>query len=69
MNVEIFVIIRKDFDNLENHNPITETIYGYVTNEIKAQSIVDSLNKQSTYTGWDNMMYPIFRYVKVEEYK
>ena len=69
MNAEIFVIIRKDFDILENHNPIIETICGYVKNEIKAQSIVDSLNKQSTYKGWDNKMYPIFRYVKVEEYK
>lgn len=69
MNAEIFVIISKDFDNLENLNPRTETIYGYVKNEVKAQSIVDSLNKQPKYKGWDSKDYPQFYYIKVEECK
>lgn len=68
MNVEVYLIIRKDFDNYENRNPIKETIVGYIKNEVKAQNTVSELNENPTYKGWDNKDYPQFYYIKVEEY-
>ena len=69
MNNETFLIIKKDFDNFENRNPIKEVILGYVNNECKAQSIVSELSENPTYKGWDNKDYTQFYYIKVEEYK
>ena len=56
---DIVIIIRKDFCNMENHYPESETVIGFVKNETEAVSAIGSISGEK-YEGWDGNTYPVF---------
>ena len=67
----IYIIVRLDFDSLENHygNALNYKILGYIDGDKeKAQKIVEELNKTQKYNTWDGE-YPKFSFIEVKNYE
>lgn len=69
---KIYLVIRIEFDNMENHNPIIESVYGCLDENISqsdAELYVTKLNelKGGHHRGYDNNYYPKFRLEKVDK--
>ena len=68
----VYLIIRLDFDNLENSTALAEysTFLGYKITEKEA---LEYIKEQETnikkYKSWDNDIYPKYKIKKVEEIK
>lgn len=66
----IYLIRKIDFDGFENHSPIYETCYGYLSeiSENEAIEFIDNLNKNKghKYKGYDGNWYPIFKIESVD---
>jgi hypothetical protein len=60
------LLVKLSFDNLENHNPITETLVRvFVDGDNllamgKASEYIKSMEKEARYTGYDGRVYPIY---------
>lgn len=70
---KIYLIIRKDFDNLENHDAERYDILGYAETLEHATAIVKALEiSEPKYKGWDfgftNRLYPQFSIKPIEKY-
>ena len=61
----MYLIIKHDFDNMENRAPWYTTIIGYVENELDADVWIKSQNNKK-YKGWDSKMYPYYTKEKIE---
>lgn len=57
---KIWLIIKYDFDNIENHRgeAMRETIIGYYDNYDNAVNFIQSSKQEKIYKGWDNNEYP-----------
>lgn len=66
-----FAIIENDFNNIENHNPLSEAVIGYIECESVEEADHFCLEKGftavKTYRGWDGMIYPHYTYKKIEK--
>lgn len=70
---KIYLIIRKDFDNLENRDTDRYDILGYAETMEHATAIVKSLAiSEAKYKGWDFSLtkkeYPQFFVKPIEKY-
>ena len=66
---KIYLIIRKDFDNLENRDTDRYDILGYAETMEHATAIVKSLAiSEPKYKGWDKNEYPQFSIKPIEKY-
>jgi len=66
MPIPVYVIIKTEFDNSENRNPVTRTLLGYTTTPEDAQQLCTGLTAQAErYLGYDNQLYPKFNAVAV----
>lgn len=72
----ILLIYRTDFDGMENREPITRRVLGYVTSSLAALDAIQGLiEKTPRYEGheggWggEKCSYPIFTAISVEELK
>lgn len=64
----MYLIIKNDFDNLENHNPYVENIVGYVEDENSAiQWINGIMEKIKQYKGYDGGTYPYYEKRHIEK--
>lgn len=62
----MYLIIKHDFDNLENYNPHYTTIVGYIEGELDADIWIQKQDKEQ-YKGWNGEMYPYYTKHKIEE--
>lgn len=62
----MYLIIKHDFDNMENHNPDYTTVIGYIKDELDADAWMKSQNHKH-YKGWDGKMYPYYTMQKIEK--
>lgn len=62
----MYLIIKHDFDNMENHNPYYTTIIGYIKDELDADVYCMSQNYEQ-YKGWDGKLYPYYTKQKIEK--
>ena len=66
----IFLIIKHDFDNLENNSAQAhiKQIIGYVESEEQAKVEIEILEIKPHYSfrGWDGNMYPYWTIEKIE---
>ena len=63
----MYLIIKHDFDNIENQHPWFEEIIGYVDDEISAIQWINAIRKDlHQYKGYDGSTYPWYekRYVE-----
>ena len=63
-------VIKVDFDNMENINPLTETLVGIFvdTNGLSARAIAEKHVSSTTkpiYSGWDNQQYPKYIFTEI----
>ena len=70
---KIYLIIRTDFDDLENHDPIRQKTLGYAESAEHATAILKALeSSEPKYKGWDfswtNREYPRFSIKEVNKY-
>lgn len=69
MDNKIYLIIKHDFDNLENHQPHYEEILGYAETLSGATASVKTLEITTPkYKGWDKETYPKFAIKPVSKY-
>jgi hypothetical protein len=64
---KIYVIEQHDFDNMENHYPEYQKIYGYTSLKSRANVMVSELDKKKKYKGWDGKFYPQYKIIEVDE--
>lgn len=58
----MYLIIKHDFDNMENHDPWLQEIVGYVEDEISAIRWINEITKSlKQYKGWDGSMTRIMK--------
>lgn len=62
----MYLIVKHDFDNMENHEPWYTTIIGYAEDETDADMWMNSQNDKQ-YKGWDGRMYPYYTKEKIEK--
>lgn len=62
----MYLIIKHDFDNMENYNPDYTTVIGYIKDELDANAWIESQNDKQ-YKGWDGAMYPYYTKEKIEK--
>lgn len=55
----MYLIVKHDFDNMENYNPDYTTIIGYIKDELDADTWIKSQNDKQ-YRGYDGEMYPYY---------
>lgn len=64
----MYLIIKHDFDNMENHEPWLQEIVGYVEDELSAIRWINETTKSlRQYKGWDGSMYPYYEKRFVEK--
>ena len=61
----MYLIVKHDFDILENHNSEYTTIIGYVENELYADVWIGSRHDKQ-YRGWNGQMYPYYTKHKIK---
>lgn len=67
---EVVLIIKVEFDNMENHNPIYEDILGFASTELEAAIEIGKLEKQCTKRKcWDGYYYPQFKTKRISKVK
>jgi len=67
MDKEIFLIKETNFDRDKNRleDAIHIEIIGYVDTIDEVQSKLKELNNCENYQGWDDNVYPIYKYEKI----
>jgi len=71
--MHVWLIIRIDYDSLENHDPVTERVLGYVGTHELAQAAMAALDRESKkyeggpLPGMGRPEYPKFRADRVPE--
>ncbi len=63
----MYLIIKHDFDNMENKDPWFNEIVGYTEDEIGAIKYINEIIKDiKQYSGYDGSMYPYYtkRYIE-----
>lgn len=60
----MLIVIRRDFDSSENHNPVHTRILGWVPDRAAADALVRQ-TPATPYRGWDGRKYPIFEVVEL----
>lgn len=64
----MYIIIKHDFDNMENQEPWFQEIVGYVDDEVSAiKWINDTIKDLRQYKGWDGGMYPYYEKKFIEK--
>lgn len=61
------LLVKTDFDNMENHNPWYNTDIAVFTSKEKLEEWLIS-NKPKEYRGWDKEYYPKFKEVEIDIY-
>lgn len=62
----MYLIIRHDFDNMENRYPERTKIIGYIKDGLDADAWCMSQNYEQ-YRGWDGKLYPYYTKQKIEK--
>lgn len=61
-----FLLVRIDFDSLENRHPKSETPIGFFTTNKKIDEYLEKERKKPTYKGWDGEKYPQFHIKEIK---
>ena len=77
MEEKIYLIIKHDFDNLENRDAHEISHYGYIESEELAKEFIENYNSSALYSsnnvwckkykGWDKKIYPYLSYKEIEK--
>ena len=73
MTQDVVILIRHDFDNMENRNAERKKIVGVIlSDEAKEKTAlemaylyINNMKPFKTYLGWDDEIYPKYEAVKV----
>ena len=64
----MYLIIKHDFDNMENHDPWFQEIVGYVDDEVSAIKWINETTKDlRQYKGCDGGIYPYYEKKFIEK--
>lgn len=63
----MYLIIKHNFDNMENHNPEYTELVGYIKDELDADAWIESQGDIELYKGWNGMMYPYYTKQKIKK--
>lgn len=64
----MYIVIKHDFDNMENYTPHISKVVGYIRNKVRADAWIKSQNDKQ-YKGWDEKIYPYYTKEKVRKLK
>lgn len=62
----MYLIVKHDFDNMENYNPERITIIGYIKDGLDADAWCMSQNYEQ-YKNWNEKTYPYYTKHKIEK--
>ena len=63
----IYLIVRHDFNEMENRNPYEITNIGYIEDELDADKWIESHNDKELGKSWGKVIYPYYTKEKIEK--